>query len=163
MTRLVNSLPLSQVMLSGDPFLESLPSVHREISFHPYTFAGELIDYGQNAIRTAVGKFVADEIHRPALIGAFRRWWRQTLSSRDFLPLLGSDCQPFFGIQPVHTLGIHLPTFPPKEHGEAAVAVANVRRREFLETLPQSVLAFCVASVPTRAPLCSDHTDGATF
>ena len=80
---------------------------------------------------------------------------RHTAESSRHLPsLLGAHNQFVLSIQPVDALCIHMPAFPPQQHGQAPIAVAHIAcppvRASDAAELHRTLSGSCTRSVPDR-------------
>ena len=115
---------------------------------------GEVVDDVQEAEPPSALQRIEHEVHRPALVGAHRRFGCNAQSRRHLLPSLPwAEGEAFFAIEPQDALVVHLEAFTPKQDVEALVSEARALGCKFLEALPE--LGNLLPSAPVakrRAP-----------
>ena len=132
----------------------------RAISHQRNALSGELIDDGEDPVGAPIGQLVADEIGRPALIRPAGRALCYSLSTADLLPLHATHLQVLLVVQPIDSLGVHLPAFSPQQHGEPLVPVAHVGCRQLAQSQAQSLLQGSRTGVLHRASRNADNPRG---
>src|SRR6185437_7011972 len=125
---------------------------------------GEGIDDGQDTESGSVEQLVVDKVHGPDLVGCRGR--RAILAQLRLDPSLGrfvAQLQALLAIETADALGVDRPAFPPKQHMNSPITIANPGLGDLPDALDEGSLPGPLRTVVIGRPIHRHSAAGTTY